>query len=300
MENTALKCTNCHFSNQKLLYEFFDEIDSFYDKKKRLMRVYQCRNCSLIYAKVHQPKEEKNKLDEIFFKETHLHEEGESRTIRNFDEVLNKIKKYGGYGRLLDVGCGTGYFLKFAQDRDWEVKGVEIAKNAAQHAKNLGLKVKNASLEKSHFKKAYFTSITQLGVIEHVGNPRKLLKESNRILKKGGVLVIFTPNANSLFHKLAHIYYKLTSSYFAIKKIYYPRHTFYFTKKTLSDILRKEGFVIKEIQPVSLDINKQFFLLFEKQKWARNPLLKLSGYTILALTKLTRTETHMLVYAIKK
>ncbi len=293
------KCDNCSSTNSRLLYNFKEEIDSFYDKKKRLIYVFKCSDCKLIYAKVFQSSQDKQRVDEIFFDETYLHQESESCTISDFNGVLNKIKKYRGYGRLLDIGCGQGYFLKFAQDKGWNVEGIETAKNAVRHALKLRLKVKNKSLEDSSYPDSYFSTITQLGLIEHVESPRKLLQESNRILKKKGVIVIFTPNAGSLFHFMADIFYKLTGSYFAIKKIYYSRHLFYFTKKTLTAMLKKEGFEIREIQLVSLDMNKQFFTLFRKQKWARNPLIKIIAYFILALSKLLRMETHMIIYAVK-
>lgn len=295
-----LKCDNCHALNPRLIYSFKEEIDSFYDKKKRLMQVFKCNNCKLIYAKVLQSKKDKQHTDEIFFDETHLQEEGESRTIRDFNKVLKKIKKYGGSGKLLDVGCGTGYFLKFAHDRGWQVEGIETAKNAVKYAEKLGLKVKNTKLEKAHYPNSYFSTVTQLGLIEHVESPRALLKETNRILKKGGVLVIFTPNARSLFHILADLLYKLTGSYFAVNKIYYSRHLFYFTKKTITNMLNKEGFDVEEIEMLGLDMNKQFFTLFRKQKWARNPLLKIAAYSILTLAKLLRMETHVLIYSVKK
>jgi 2-polyprenyl-3-methyl-5-hydroxy-6-metoxy-1,4-benzoquinol methylase len=201
---------------------------------------------------------------------------------------------------LLDIGCGTGYFLKFAQDRGWQVEGVETSKRAVQHTQKLDLKVKNMRLEEAHYPNSYFSTVTQLGLIEHVENPRSLLKETNRIMKPRGVLVIFTPNAGSLFHRLAHLHFKLTRSYFAIKKIYYSRHLYYFTKKSLTRMLNEEGFEVKKIQMVDLDMNRQFFQLWRKQKWARNRLLKAAAQPVLALARITRMQTHMIAYAVKK
>jgi 2-polyprenyl-3-methyl-5-hydroxy-6-metoxy-1,4-benzoquinol methylase len=293
-------CINRCTAPLKVRYEFYDEIDSFYDGRQRLMAVYACKQCGLIFAKVHQTEDDRQHVDEVFFDETHLHEEGESKTIRDFAEVLERISEHGGSGRLLDIGCGTGYFLKFAQDRGWQVEGVEISKCAVQHTQRLGLKVKNMRLEEAHYPDSYFSAVTQLGLIEHVESPHFLLKETNRIMKPRGVLVIFTPNAGSLFHRLAHLHFKLTRSYFAIKKIYYSRHLYYFTKKSLTHVLHQEGFEIKKIQMVDLDMNKQFFQLWRKQKWARNRMLKAAAHFLLALARVTGMETHMTVYAVKK
>jgi 2-polyprenyl-3-methyl-5-hydroxy-6-metoxy-1,4-benzoquinol methylase len=264
------------------------------------MYVVKCRNCALISARVFQSEEDRQRMDEIFFDETHLHEENESRTIRDFTEVLELVKNYGGFGKLLDVGCGTGYFLKCALDRGWQAEGVDIAANAVKHANKLGLNVRNSSLEKASYPSSYFDAVTQLGLIEHVESPRTLLTETNRILRHGGVLVIFTPNAASLFHLMADWFYKVSGSHFAIKKIFYSRHLFYFTRRTLVEMLTTTGFRVKELRLVGLDLDRQVFSLFRQQQWARSRVVKMISNLVLAVARMTGMETHMIVYAVKE
>jgi len=110
-------------------------------------------------------------------------------------------------GKILDIGCGTGYGSKMLHDANNKVYGIDVSLGA------IGYAAKNyprpeyicGSAEKLPFDDECFDAITAFEVIEHVSNPYKTLSELHRVLKKGGDLFISTPNPRHLVNVLRHI-----------------------------------------------------------------------------------------------
>ena len=98
--------------------------------------------------------------------------------------------------RLLDVGCGTGHFIRAVADSSgWEAHGVEISPEAASYAKNeLSLDVRCGELMDAGYPDQFFDFIRVNNVIEHVRNPLWFIRECRRILRKGGRLYLSVPN----------------------------------------------------------------------------------------------------------
>ncbi len=106
-------------------------------------------------------------------------------------------------GKLLDVGCGNGDFLSIMQALGWKVWGVEPDQKAAAVAQSdLGLHVKVATLEEAKFATNTFDVVRMNHVIEHLPDPIRTLHECARVLRPGGRLLISTPNAESLGHRI--------------------------------------------------------------------------------------------------
>ena len=99
--------------------------------------------------------------------------------------------------RLIDIGCSRGQFVQAASDMGFQAEGVEPAPNIAATARAAGLKVHQGLLEELHFPAGSFDAAALFEVMEHLREPRTLLRECHRILKPGGVLVISTGNAAS-------------------------------------------------------------------------------------------------------
>lgn len=115
---------------------------------------------------------------------------------------LRRIEKYlpsNSTRRLLDVGCSTGWFLKMAKERGYEVAGVEVNPYAAKKANALlGGGVFMGRFEDCEFIKEYFDIVYSSAVIEHVPDPMSFIKKQADYLKNGGLLFVNTPNINSL------------------------------------------------------------------------------------------------------
>jgi 2-polyprenyl-3-methyl-5-hydroxy-6-metoxy-1,4-benzoquinol methylase len=103
----------------------------------------------------------------------------------------------GRSGRLLDVGCGLGFFLKAIEPyAHWQAYGWEISPAAVRYARDtLGLpNVACGRLEAADWSAASFDIITMWDVIEHILEPDPLLAHCYALLKEGGLCFMHTPN----------------------------------------------------------------------------------------------------------
>jgi 2-polyprenyl-3-methyl-5-hydroxy-6-metoxy-1,4-benzoquinol methylase len=107
------------------------------------------------------------------------------------------LRRFAGQrGRLLDVGCGIGFFVKAARDAGWDAHGSEISPVAVRLGRErLDLSTLHAGrVEDAGFSPGSFDAITLWDVIEHVTDPVALLAGLRRLLRPGGLLFVQTPN----------------------------------------------------------------------------------------------------------
>jgi 2-polyprenyl-3-methyl-5-hydroxy-6-metoxy-1,4-benzoquinol methylase len=138
-------------------------------------------------------------------------------------------------GRLLDVGCGSGFFLRSLDQTLWDRFGVETGEAAAREAtRALGSgRVFAGTLIESACEDEAFDVVTLWSALEHMNEPRANLIEARRILKPGGVLIVQVPNAASYQARL------FEGDWFALDA---PRHRYHFTPQTLERLLSQTGF----------------------------------------------------------
>lgn len=136
-------------------------------------------------------------------------------------------------GRVLDVGCGSGDWLARMRALGWEVQGLDFDAAAVQVARERGLDVRLGSLEEQGYASASFDAVTLNHVIEHVPDPIATLSECHRILRVGGTLVLATPNALSLSHRVFRADWRGLEP---------PRHLHVFTPASLRRALERAGF----------------------------------------------------------
>lgn len=124
--------------------------------------------------------------------------------MATFELRLNLLARLGKRGRLLDVGCATGYLLEAAQTHGWAPYGVEYAAYAAAIAqKKFGsAAIFNGTLEQCSFPENFFDAIVMSDLIEHVRRPQETLLKAKTLLKEDGLLLIVTPDTAALSHHL--------------------------------------------------------------------------------------------------
>lgn len=105
-------------------------------------------------------------------------------------------------GQLLEIGCGSGQQLEYLRKMGWQVQGLDLDPAATTVASARGLTVHVGSLEGQCFSGQCFDAVVSSHVIEHVHDPVALLRESGRILKPGGRIVVVTPNTASWGRRL--------------------------------------------------------------------------------------------------
>jgi len=144
-------------------------------------------------------------------------------------------------GRLMDIGCGIGYTLTLLKCIGWDVYGIDIDKKAIEIAKKQGLCHVSLGTFRAvkKYPDNYFDVIRLYHVIEHLDNPEECVKLCYQKLKKGGELIIGTPNIESCIAKIGKQYwYNLDS----------PRHLFLFSPSTLQKLLQKNNFQIRQTE----------------------------------------------------
>ncbi|MDY6955002.1 MAG: class I SAM-dependent methyltransferase, partial [Thermodesulfobacteriota bacterium] len=104
-------------------------------------------------------------------------------------------------GKGLDIGCGNGKFIHAMNALGWHFQGVEFSEVAVNVCRKAGLEVFHGDLEAASFPDNTFDLVSARHVIEHVPRPDHFVGEITRILRKGGRLVIRTPNSQALARK---------------------------------------------------------------------------------------------------
>jgi 2-polyprenyl-3-methyl-5-hydroxy-6-metoxy-1,4-benzoquinol methylase len=112
--------------------------------------------------------------------------------------IARRLITERGLSKVLDVGCGSGNFILGIQDLGSEVIGVEPNKHAASHCKRLGLNVRNEFFSAVNLNKGEVDLINSADVIKHVADPRSLIKDAINLMSERGILIIRTPNLESL------------------------------------------------------------------------------------------------------
>lgn len=154
------------------------------------------------------------------------------------------VRLVSGGERLLDVGCGDGTFAALVKNKYQEVYGVDISAEAIRRAEGKGIKVFQVNLnsEPLPFAPDYFDTVTCLDVIEHVFDPRVLIKEIQRVLKPEGEGFITFPNIRFLRFLQSIIFAGRFPKTSGDSSLYDGGHLHYFTSKDIEFLLEKAGF----------------------------------------------------------
>lgn len=114
--------------------------------------------------------------------------------------------------KILDVGCGKGYFCNILNSKGCICLGIDPSNKDIEIAskyQDKDIKFSIASAEKLPFKEAYFDKIASVCVLEHVNDELKALSEINRVLKEGGVFVASLDALSSIYYSEKYInFYK--------------------------------------------------------------------------------------------
>lgn len=122
---------------------------------------------------------------------------------RTYARLFAEIERHRPGGRLLDVGCATGFLLEAAEERGFEAYGLDLNAEAVDFSRRrFGERVQRGALEEDRFSGLRFDVVTLVDVFEHVLDPEALLAAARERLAAGGVLVAVMPNAASWVRRL--------------------------------------------------------------------------------------------------
>ena len=161
-----------------------------------------------------------------------------SDRCKKFEDILGKK------GRILDIGCGPGFFLKKAQELGWQATGIEPSEKASSYAiNNLGLdihKVEIENIDQCNFDLKYFDVIYSHGVLEHMRNPNLFFLNAKKLLKNGGLLFYSVANDFSPIQNVM-----LDNNDMDPWWVIVPEHLNYFNKASSEGIAQRHGFNIE-------------------------------------------------------
>jgi 2-polyprenyl-3-methyl-5-hydroxy-6-metoxy-1,4-benzoquinol methylase len=282
-----INCDLCGSSEKKLI-----TIEENYP-------ISACLKCSFIYVN-EIPKVENGKVLGEYYEGSEAEiEAGRLRYEAVSKFLIKEINRHTAKGKLLDVGCGYGFFLLEAQKNGWEVFGTELSEIAVSYA-NTKQNLPNVfytDLSENVFENQKFEAINLTNVLEHVPSPTKTLLDCKRILSDDGVLTIRVPNMdfNNLKFKLLPILKILRLgkdgelTYLSSPP---PIHLSGFSKKTLSKYFKKIGMEIIEVKPSKLSSSVQEKMIYGLFESFVNVIYKLSfskinlSPTVLAIAKI--------------
>ena len=202
--------------------------------------IVECNRCGFVYT---NPRwQDRQILGSYETVEDPLYLQEREGRVLTFQRHLKPLQARVGSAagrRLLDVGCYTGIFVEIAAAAGWDAWGVDPSSWAVGEANKSGLQVVEGTLKTAGFPDEFFDVITMWDVIEHVGDPAAELRETFRLLKPGGSLVVHTMDIDSLFARLMGRRWPWLME----------MHLFYFSQRTLFRMVEKVGYEVAHSSP---------------------------------------------------
>lgn len=158
------------------------------------------------------------------------------RQFRRLEELLERG------GSLLDVGCGSGTFLRLAAERGWQANGTDIHLDPA--AEGSGARLWRGRLGEIDFGQERFDVVRFHHVLEHTQNPLDELRRAHGLLSDGGVLLLSVPNLAGLSPRLKSWQSRLGLKTHRWRHYAALHHLWYFTPRTLHRLVEAAQFTV--------------------------------------------------------
>ena len=202
---------------------------------------------------------------------------------------LDLINSFGSENNtILDVGAGTGDFLKTCLRKKWNVFGIEPNQQAREVAKEKGIVLHN---DLGAYSNKKFDIITLWHVLEHVENLSEFISQLDNLLSENGKLIVAVPNYKSDDAN----YYKEFWAAFDV-----PRHLWHFSQQSISKIFTAKNFVVEKTLPMKFD---SFYVSMLSEKYKTGKMKFLNGFWrgfVSNWKARSTSEYSSLIYIIKK
>ena len=221
-------CILCHANEFRVIH------------KTGAWQYFRCANCGLVSLSPRPTPEELKVNYQTYLPENpQAINEWEAMikpvNIESADLIESHAKTNGK--RILDIGCGYGFFLKEMKSRGWHVEGIEVSKTGRQYAQEEWcIPVYSEELERLDLPGNTFDVVTLHYVLEHVHDPCAILKEVHRILKPNGLILLRCPHSTPIVMMLGPFAHRYDI-------FHTPYHLYDFSPKTMNQILILNGFM---------------------------------------------------------
>lgn len=180
-----------------------------------------------------------------------------SATFRDYERALGAIEKQVSGRSLLEVGCGTGSFLDFANQKKWRVCGLDssdenILKLSAKGIRGIAGNFLTCPLREK------FDAVVFWDVIEHLQAPAQFIDRAKSLLNPKGLILIAIPNDANIAVSLASFLYRITGGWIKapLQRFYVLEHTSYFDTTTLRHFLEREKVKVTDYWQTDTDIDR--------------------------------------------
>lgn len=221
--------------------------DTWMSRRKRF-RVVRCEVCAHRYTTPRYIREQKHLAfegDYPFYTRARRAREGREAVDRvaaraPFEGRADRVREHVSQaGRVLDIGCGDGFFLDAMRARGWTVRGTDVESVVVWHARErLGIEATVADLEDDELPEGPFDAITMWGVLQLLYKPQEALERIAPLLAPGGVLAIGVSNIDSAGARV------FRGSW---RGLGLPRHLSHFTPGSLTRLLEWSGYELSSI-----------------------------------------------------
>lgn len=261
--------------------------------------ILECVSCGLVFLS------SSNHIVDSFYKDSRMHQENEILDIEawlmktEWDDE-RRARRFGSMfanKRVLDFGCGAGGFLRKIKDTCSNADGLELEKRLQPFFKKNHLTVFLSLEDFKHHYEYKYDFITLFHVLEHLPDPRNVLKELSGFLNEGGQIIIETPSSNDA---VLTLYKNKAFSEFT----YWSCHLYLFNEETLRLLSKQLGLLenyIKQIQRYPLS-NHLYWLSYGlpggHEKWSFLNSENLDNAYENQLAKIGRCDTILANFSI--
>ena len=259
--------------------------------------IWECGNCTLRFT---QDAPDKNSIGSYYQSPNYISHSDNNRGLIN--RIYHLVRKLTlgdkqrlilsatglKTGKLLDIGAGTGFFIKHMQDGGWQTLGLEPDMAARERAALLNKVNLSAPEIIDGLPPESFHVITMWHVLEHVHNLHHDVRRLKELLKPGGRIFIAVPNYLSYD---AAVYQGGWAAYDA------PRHLYHFSPESVKQLLAQHGLQVQSIRTMPYD---SFYIAFLSEKYKKGNLVR--GFFIALFSNLrafvNKEQCSSLIYIV--
>ena len=242
-------CPLCGSENYKKLFNASDKISNL----PGIFTVVKCNKCDLVRT---NPRPTPQSIG-FYYPDDYAPyldtDKDESNVVPNHKGFVKKIleKLFGGLDdkvhvlpenfmptKVLEIGCASGSYMTMLRAKGWDVEGIEFSPSSAQKARDKGFEVFTGSVEDAAEPKVKYDLVVGWMVLEHLYDPKGVLKKLNSWTNYNGKIVLSVPNINNMMFKV------FKQNDFGL---HLPNHLTHYSPKTIEKILFESGWTVDKI-----------------------------------------------------
>lgn len=243
----SIKCAICNKSEYRILYsQKFSQQDlngdTYSARRSPVINHYQmvkCLNCGMVFS---TPILETSEIEKLYQQSKFNYKTLTKDLQKTYGKYLSILRPSSKH-RLLEIGCGNGFFLEKAKELGYqEVYGVEPSSEAIERAlPSIRRNILRGLFGPELFSANSFDVVCCFQTLDHIVDPNAFLRDCRYYLKDGGKILCITHNIDALAAKILGERCPMIDI----------EHIFLFNKSTLNTIFAHNGFTVSNVFDVA-------------------------------------------------